>query len=378
MHSRTRGASALLTILLASTLVLGATSPATAAPGEWEVVDRVSLGVGTTPTGVAVDQTTGVVYVSDELAGTVSIIDGDTLAVLGTVTLPLGSTAVWINVDQSTGLVYVVDPSNNVIRSFDPNAADIQASIVTSPDLGAPLGMIDVVEGSGVFVTQPTAGAVVMLQLDLTSPTVLLSGLATPVGVAVVDGSVLLASELSSAAVAYSFVGGVDGEIPVGDSPTGLALNHANSYLAVANSGDNTVSVISPATGLVKNTIPVDGGPLTVAFATNDSTIFSGNAGSDSVSVIPTLTSITSYSVPLGGTPTVVAFGTAANRLYTALSDTGELVVLELTAAPPATPASTLPVTGMSLELWLLVPGVLILAGALLLAVRRRAALLAD
>ncbi|MCU1440239.1 MAG: beta-propeller repeat protein [Rhodoglobus sp.] len=381
MPSRTIGASALVTVILASALGLGVASPVAAAPGDWEVADRVSLGAGSAPAGVAVDQSTGTVYVSDELAGTVSIIDGDTLAVLNTVTLPLGSTAVWLDVDQSTGIVYVVDPSNNVIHSFDPDAPDVDASIVTSANLGAGLGMLDVVEGIGVLVTQPAAGNVMFLGSDLSSPSVILSGLALPIDIAVVQGALpadglVLVTAAAASLVIYSFAGGIDGAIPVGSGPTGLALNNASTYLAVANSGDNTVSVISMDNGLVENTIAVGGGPLTVAFATNDTTMFTANTGDGTISVIPALTGTTSYAVPVGGLPYTVAFGNAANRLYVPLSDTGELVVLELTAmpTPPVAPAALLPETGGSLDWWPLVSAGLLLVGATLLAMRRRAA----
>jgi YVTN family beta-propeller protein len=54
----------------------------------------------------------------------------------------------------------------------------------------------------------------------------------------------------------------------------------------VANSGDNTVSVIDSRTRSVTQTIPIGKNPLTMAVDPDNHTVYVGNFGDKTVSVI--------------------------------------------------------------------------------------------
>ena len=59
--------------------------------------------------------------------------------------------------------------------------------------------------------------------------------------------------------------GVVSDTITVGNGPVGVAVTPDGKHVYVANTGDNTVSVIDTATGAVSATIPVGTSPVRVA-----------------------------------------------------------------------------------------------------------------
>jgi YVTN family beta-propeller protein len=74
-------------LLAAVTTAASASTPATTAP-DAAITVTATIPVGNTPTGIAVNQRTNTVYVTNEIGGTVSVIDGRTDTV--TTTIPVG------------------------------------------------------------------------------------------------------------------------------------------------------------------------------------------------------------------------------------------------------------------------------------------------
>jgi YVTN family beta-propeller protein len=78
----------------------------------------------------------------------------------------------------------------------------------------------------------------------------------------------------------------VTATIPVGIQPSGVATNPKTNTVYVANSFDNTVSLISGRTNTVTATIPVGREPLGVAANPKTNTAYVANTGSNTVSVL--------------------------------------------------------------------------------------------
>ncbi|MDN5867691.1 MAG: YncE family protein, partial [Candidatus Nitrosocosmicus sp.] len=74
--------------------------------------------------------------------------------------------------------------------------------------------------------------------------------------------------------------------IPVGNQPAMVAYNQNNHYTYVANTGDNTVSVIDGSSNSVIDTITVGNGPFGVAYNENNHYTYVANTGDNTVSVI--------------------------------------------------------------------------------------------
>ena len=69
--------------------------------------------------GVAVNPTTGHVFVTNSSAGVVNVISGDTYNIIGTV--PVGRDPFGVAVDPTTGRVYVVNRGDNNLSVFADN-----------------------------------------------------------------------------------------------------------------------------------------------------------------------------------------------------------------------------------------------------------------
>src|ERR1700753_2092596 len=88
-------------------LSLVATGVINAVPASAAAYSTATVPVGTEPLGVAVDPTTGNVYVANEGSDTVSVISEKTNMV--TATIPVGPGPFGVAVDPTTGNVYVTD-----------------------------------------------------------------------------------------------------------------------------------------------------------------------------------------------------------------------------------------------------------------------------
>ncbi|MBI2569922.1 MAG: hypothetical protein HYV63_23200 [Candidatus Schekmanbacteria bacterium] len=94
-------------------------------------------------------------------------------------------------------------------------------------------------------------------------------------------------------------------EVTVGDEPRSVAVNSAATRAYVANFGDGTVSAIDLSYGapVVLSSLAVGAGPYGVALTPNDTYLLVASSGSDSVSVIQTSTWTVSTTIPVGPNP---------------------------------------------------------------------------
>jgi YVTN family beta-propeller protein len=91
--------------------------------------------VGTTPWGVAVNETTNTIYVTNTGSGTVSVISGSTNAVTATITV--GSAPWGVSVDPSTNTVYVAIASGTnevAVINGATNAIITTVAVGTGPE----------------------------------------------------------------------------------------------------------------------------------------------------------------------------------------------------------------------------------------------------
>ncbi|WP_316785191.1 YncE family protein, partial [Streptomyces sasae] len=103
----------------------------------------------------------------------------------------------------------------------------------------------------------------------------------------------------------------LDPTVPVGNFPTGVAINSAGTRAYVANEGDDTVSVIDTATNTVTATINVGSSPFGVAVTPGGAFVYVTNVASDSVSVIDTATNAVTDTISVGTAPFGIAINTA-------------------------------------------------------------------
>src|SRR5439155_158405 len=108
--------------------------------------------------------------------------------------------------------------------------------------------------------------------------------------------------------------GTVIATVSVGNYPVGAAYNSGNSYVYVANSVSNSVSLISGTT--VVATVPIGYGasPLGVAYNSGNGYVYVSNYGQNTVSVIDGTTVIA--TVPVGTCTYAVAYDSLNGYVY--------------------------------------------------------------
>jgi YVTN family beta-propeller protein len=118
--------------------------------------------------------------------------------------------------------------------------------------------------------------------------------------------------------------------IPVGITPTDVAVSRDGDYVYVANSGAGSVSVISTLENeTVGKPIPVGGVPRDLTI-TSDGRLFVFNNQSHDVSVIDTGTNTTiGDPIPLGAAPHAAAVSPDGSRLYVVRGKSGDLSVID-------------------------------------------------
>src|SRR2546425_4792787 len=109
----------------------------------------------------------------------------------------------------------------------------------------------------------------------------------------------------------------VTSTIPVGSHPFGIGVNTASNMIYVANTNDNTVSVINGATNTVIQTIPVRAAPTGVGVNPTTNLIYVANTNNNTVSVISGETNTVVKTISgLGNSPYIVAVNPVANKIY--------------------------------------------------------------
>ena len=119
--------------------------------------------------------------------------------------------------------------------------------------------------------------------------------------------------------------------LAVGKAPSAAAVSPASAYLFVANSGDNTVTVIDAQTfRAVGKPIAVGGGPGGIVVLPDNSRAFVANTvdGTLSVIVVPTLQALTA-TIPVGKSPVGVAVSPINSLVFVANSGENSISVID-------------------------------------------------
>jgi YVTN family beta-propeller protein len=280
-----------------------------------------TVPVGSFPGGVAVNPAGTLAYVANQNDGTVSVIRTSDNTVVGG-PIPVGVQPWGVAVSADNSLVYVGlgDGSVAVLDAAHAN----NVSII--PSVGGLLNGI-VVVGSRVYVSDATAGQVVVLQgtsviarIDVGSPpNSLPMGLVanlTGTRVYVVDlfldpitlNSVLEVSAIDTTSNPIAVAQTITIDPATSATPGGIALSPDGSQLYVTSDAIDRLHVVTLANGSVVS-VPVGNAPMGVA-TDPDGRIYVGNAGAGTVSVFdPTFNPVTGLPAPktvrVGSTPFV-------------------------------------------------------------------------
>ncbi len=138
-------------------------------------------------------------------------------------------------------------------------------------------------------------------------------------------------SSSNSVSVIDTSTNTVAATIPVGNGPSGVAVNSAGTRAYVVNTTDDTVSVINTSTNTVIATITVGLGPVGVAVNTAGTRVYVANSISNTVSVIDTSTNTIITNINVGTTPRGIAVNLADTRTYVSNNFSGTVSVIDNT-----------------------------------------------
>jgi len=303
-------------------------------------VPLTPIAVGSKPWAVAVNPKTNRVYVANEGDGTVSVIDGDTAAVVATI--PVGYMPWAVAVNPDTNRIYVANGGDNSVSVID-GASDTVATTFAVGD--RPKGVTVSPRTNRVYVAN--AGSDDMTVIDGANNEVLA---AVPVGQEPSAIAVNSESERVYVANLHSFsVSVIDGAagtvmdtLPVGDAPQAVAVNTETDLVYVANGESASVSVIDGASDTVVDTVPVGTGPLSVAVDPNADRVYVVNAAESTVSVVEAATARVVATIPVDGMPWAVAVNPETNCIYVAQRHNNTVLVIDGGRIGQASPGATI------------------------------------
>jgi YVTN family beta-propeller protein len=266
-----------------------------------------SIRVGHGPFWIALDQATHTAYTANNTDSTVSVINTATCNARqssgcgrATPAVPVGTHPWAVTVDQALHTVYVInnlDDTLSAVNSLTCNAEDTSGC-------GARPPASQVGEGPQAVLTDPATGTVYVANFVDSTVSVV-----NPAGCSA-SNTTDCRSEASTAAV--------------GADPAGIAVDQAADSIYVADSGDNTVSVINAATcnaarrtGCARPaaTIAVGRQPGGVAIDDSTGTVYVANSAGNTVSVINTRTCNAVQHSGCGHTPPTIAVGHGPSAL---------------------------------------------------------------
>lgn len=117
--------------------------------------------------------------------------------------------------------------------------------------------------------------------------------------------------------------------IPVGRTPVALVQTPDASLLYSVNKGDGTVSAISTQSNSVVATVPVGSSPVAVAMNSDGKTLYVANQGSGTVSAINTASNSVVATVASGASPNFLIFDSSRRRLYVANTGSNTISVFD-------------------------------------------------
>jgi len=253
-------------------------------PEDAAVVTTLSLEPdGYQPVALAVNSSTGRIYVANAESDSVSVIDGASSSVIATI--PVGSTPHGIAVDAAANRVYVANSGSNEVTVIDGGSNEVVAALSVGEE---PWGLAADPNTGRVFVSNRGDGTV-----------------------SVIDGHHNLRI----------------GTVSVGDLPTAVAVNGDTGRVYVVSSGSGQLGVIDGVSNLLIATLPladdssveawdvgVDSGSNRVYVAS--STAEASDAGAGTVLVIDASNNwlIDSFTVP--SSVEALAVDSASGRIY--------------------------------------------------------------
>ncbi|MGQ9571892.1 MAG: serine hydrolase [Dehalococcoidia bacterium] len=317
-------------------LPIGVTTGAESSyPQEAAVVSTLALPPGASqPAAVAVNASTGHIYVANAGTDNVSVISGVTGSVIATV--PVGRAPRGLAVDPQANRIYVANSGGNDLTVIDGesnkvvatlSAGNVPSDIATDPNTGR------------VFVTNRGSGtlSVIAGRNNLVIGTVSIGFVPTGVAVNPDTGRVYVASSGSGQLLVVDAVSNLPlATVPLAGGSPGeawdVAVDSSSNRVYVASSAaeaddadGGTILVIDGTNNSLIGSVTIPGSAEALAVDSASGRIYAGGASDDRLWVIDGHTNTVTAAVGLAGGLSAVAIDSTAGRVYAAHADAGSI-----------------------------------------------------
>jgi YVTN family beta-propeller protein len=288
------------------------------------VTDNIT--VGSRPFGVAVNPMTSLVYVTNSLSNSVSVIDTKTNNIRN-ITVELGPLGVAVN--PSTNMIYVANADSNTVSVIDGENNIVVDNI---PVGSRPFGIAVDTNSNTVYVTNQGPSTVTVIDGYTNGIIQTLTPGDTPRGVTfqTVNNRAYVVNAFDNSVTAFYIPSQITPNIvQVGISPTAIAINPNTGLVYVSNYHSGTVSVIEGKRNIILTNVNLTEGLNDIAINPNTNLVYVTNSLSNSVSVIDgeNNTVVDNISVELG--PLGVAVNPSTNMIYVANADSNTVSVID-------------------------------------------------
>jgi YVTN family beta-propeller protein len=270
------------------------------------------LNVGNAPSSMAVNPVTHKIYVA---AGTDNITVVDDVA-YPTYDRPTGTLPMAVAVNLLTEQIFVANTGSNTLTVFDGIS---QSTISTG---SAPTAIATNPVTNKVYVLNSGDGTVTAVNgSSLTSATIPVGSGSGNLAVNLITDRIYVTNAASNTATVIQGKTNATTAVPVGANPGAVAVNLTTNKTYVANFVGNSVTEIDGATNNTQ-TIPLGKGPI--ALAVNESTdrIYVANNRDNSVTVIDGVSHNT-VTIPVGLGPSAIVVNPVSDKVYVADANDG-------------------------------------------------------
>jgi YVTN family beta-propeller protein len=271
------------------------------------VVTNIGLSPGSRPVALASAASTQIWVANSGTnsfcpsTGSVSLISTTSLVATNTICVGVNPTAI---VQQpSGGFVYAANVGSSSISVISPVSNSVTTTLTQANGLHQnPIAMVPSPDGAYIYVASQGNGS-------------------TPGWLDIIN-------------TANNTVGA---SVPVGIGPTAIYYDSFLNRLYVANTGDNTVTVldatnvslgVNPAIPTLA-TVSVGSAPVSVASLPNGRAFYVANSGSNTVSVVSSSSFGVVGTVPVGAKPVFIATEPSSTKVYTANAAGGTVSIIQ-------------------------------------------------
>jgi len=308
------------------------------------------IPVGAVPIRIATTPDRRTAFVSDEVSGTISVLD--TVALTNIATITVYRKTGELEVTPDGGRLFVVhqthldgDRFHCPVAVID-TATNLLINTVLIPGQGAK-DILFTLDGRFAYIANPSAGEVDVIDTttyQLTSiPT---PGFARRLCISPAGDRVYVSNNGdNSVSVIDTATQQVIATIPVGRRPLGSAITPNGEEVYVTNAQDGTVSVIDTTALTVIATIPTGIRPQRVVITRDGTKAFVQNGFSDTVSAIDTATHTVIATIPVGHRPWTILASPDDMKLYVCNGGDTTVTVIDI---PSLTVSDTIADVGSS------------------------------